>query len=118
MRQDTTNINLSFEQAWGELMEEMIVRFGRQPDLQTLLFLIGIQELGQLGYSFTKEEKEDLMHIAVCELLSSKGYFIYMGRDEEGWPHYHQQKELPQSGRKAQESLLKEQILRYFGKSW
>ena len=58
------------------------------PDLNAVLFLIGIQELGRWPGSFTKEEKQDLMHIAVCRLLSYDGYYEFAGRDADGWPHY------------------------------
>ena len=84
------------------------------PDLQNILFLIGIQELGQVRRDFTKEEKQDLMHIAVCTLMSAKGYFEFVGRDEDGWPHFTQLKVLPGQGVEAQEELLKIQVVDYF----
>ena len=84
------------------------------PDLQAVLFLIGIQEACVLKKSFTKEEKQDLMHIATCHLLSQEGYFEFEGRDQDGWPHYKQIRVIPFEGVKAQEELLKENIIRYF----
>ena len=84
------------------------------PDLQSILFLIGIQELGQVRRDFTKEEKQDLMHIAVCTLMSVKGYYEFVGRDEDGWPHFKQLKVLPTEGVEAQEELLKIQVVDYF----
>ena len=48
----------------------MVERFGKKPDLEAILFLIGMQEYGQLKDKFTKEQKQDLMHVAVCLLLS------------------------------------------------
>jgi len=47
------------------------------PDLQSILYLIGIQELGRWDpeKNFSKEEKQDLMHVAVCTLLEEDGYF-------------------------------------------
>ena len=86
----------------------------------SLLFLIGVQELGQLDRVFEKEEKEDLMHVAVCKLLSQEGYFELEGVDDEGWPHYRPIKSLEGGvvGLKTQEILLKKLILRYFEKEW
>jgi hypothetical protein len=84
------------------------------PDLQSILFLIGIQELGQLRRDFTKEEKQDLMHIAVCSLLSQEGFFEFVGRDEDGWPHFKQLKVLPSQGVEDQEALLKLLVVDYF----
>lgn len=84
------------------------------PDLNTVLFLIGIQELGRWKKSFSKEEKQDLMHIAVCRLLSQEGFFDFVGRDEDGWPHYRQVLEMPPRNTMEQERLLKINAIRYF----
>ncbi len=90
--------------------------FGKDilPDLQTILYLIGVQELGVIRSKFTKEEKVDLMHIAVCSLLSRKGIYEFIGRDEEAWPHYKQISGLEVQGVDAQEMVLKECIIEYF----
>ncbi|MBL7825279.1 MAG: hypothetical protein JNJ57_01520 [Saprospiraceae bacterium] len=87
------------------------------PDLNTVLFLIGIQELGRWQKNFTKEEKQDLMHIGVCSLLSQKGYFEFLGRDQDGWPHFKQVLELPAANTFEQEQLLKRCAIDYF-KGW
>lgn len=84
------------------------------PDLNAILFLIGIQELGRWQKAFTKEEKQDLMHIAVCKLLSFQGYYRFVGRDQDGWPHWEQDRQIPATGVKAQERLLKEMSILYF----
>ena len=83
------------------------------PDLQGILLLIGIQELGQLREDFSKEEKQDLMHIAVCRLLSYEGYYELEGYDSEGWPHWRALGKPEERGPKAQEQLLQKQIIRY-----
>ena len=84
------------------------------PDLQAILFLIGIQELGQVRRDFSKEEKQDLMHIAVCSLLSTEGFFEFTGRDEDGWPHYKQIRVTPPGDVGKQEDLLKRLVILYF----
>ena len=58
------------------------------------IFLIGIQEIGNITNKFSKEQKQDLMHVAVCSLLSQSGYYKLEGYDDEGWPHFLQLKEL------------------------
>lgn len=83
------------------------------PDLNSILFLIGIQELGQVKTTFTKEEKQDLMHIAICVLLSDDGYFELTGLDADGWPHFKQVRPLDVKGVKEQENFLKEHVIRY-----
>lgn len=87
------------------------------PDLQIILLLIGVQEANLLKKAYTKEEKQDLMHVATCQLLSMDGYFEYVGQDDEGWPHYKQMRIVPAEGEKAQERLLKECIIQYFSSS-
>lgn len=84
------------------------------PDLNTVLFLIGIQELGRWKKKFSKEEKQDLMHIAVCRLLGYDGYYEFVGRDEDGWPHWQQVRELAPQPIADQEKLLKINAVRYF----
>lgn len=85
------------------------------PDLQSLLLLIGIQELGKIIIEPSKEEKQDLMHIAVCRLLSYDGYYELEGYDDEGWPHWRAVQPIETSGVKAQEELLKLKMIDYFG---
>lgn len=87
------------------------------PDLNAILFLVGIQELGRWKKDFTKEEKQDLMHIAVCRLLSYDGYYSFVGRDEDGWPHYESVRPLTVKGVGEQAQMLKEKIIQYF-KEW
>ncbi|MEM6769055.1 MAG: hypothetical protein AAF597_00610 [Bacteroidota bacterium] len=84
------------------------------PDLNALLFLIGVQEYGRWRTDFSKEEKQDLMHIAVCRLLSADGHYEFVGRDDEGWPHYKLLSKIPPADLAAQEQLLKARIVDYF----
>ena len=106
---------LDFE--WLQVQHQVkdAMRKDSLPDLNTVLFLIGIQELGRWRRDFTKEEKQDLMHIAVCRLLSDDGYFRFSGRDADGWPHWEPLKPFTVQGVKHQERLLQEQVIRYFG---
>jgi hypothetical protein len=84
------------------------------PDLNTVLFLIGIQELGRWKKDFTKEEKQDLLHVAVCRLLEYDGFYTFQGRDADGWPHYQQSAEMPLISTAEQERLLKLHAVTYF----
>lgn len=105
----------NFEQRWKETEAMLQERFGKVPDMEGILFLIGINELGALhSRKFSKEQKQDLMHIAVCALLSQEGYYSYAGRDEDGWPHYIENKPVEATGLQGQERLLKECVIRYF----
>lgn len=84
------------------------------PNMNNILFLIGIQELGRFGNEFSKEEKQDLMHIAVCTLLEPDGYFKFKGRDADGWPHFDTLRPVEVEGVKSQEELLKVKVIEYF----
>ena len=105
----------NFEQRWADTETLLKERFGKVPDMEGILFLIGVNELGRLPRKkFSKEQKQDLMHIAVCTLLSQLGYYEYMGRDEEGWPHFKDVEQVPVKGFNEQEMMLKECVIRYF----
>lgn len=104
------------EQAWKVLVKELTGHFGKKPDLQAILYLIGVQELGKGNQRFTKEEKQDLMHIAICKVLSFSGYYELEGLDEEGWPHWKLVKKLPFFDLLSQEVYLKMHVLEYFEK--
>lgn len=79
-----------------------------------VLLLIGIQELGRGPQEFSKEEKQDLMHIAICTILKPSGYYAFDGLDEDGWPHFSQLKALPEQNMIEQENYLKDHALMYF----
>ena len=99
---------------WWTLEAKLVERFGKKPDMETILFLVGIQELGQPNTKFTKEQKQDLMHIAVCTVLAPSGYYELEGKDSEGWPHFRQLKSMPTMNAIEQENFLKDHILLYF----
>ena len=99
---------------WLKLRIKLKEKYGIKPDMDGVLFLIGIQEMGTGKQDFTKEQKQDLMHIAVCTVLSPSGYYINEGNDEEGWPHFKQLKALPDMNMIEQENFLKDHILLYF----
>jgi hypothetical protein len=99
---------------WLKLRIKLKERFGIKPDMNGVLLLIGVQELGQGPQEFTKEQKQDLMHIAICTILSASGYYRNDGLDDEGWPHFTQLKPLPDNNTYEQENFLKDHALLYF----
>ncbi|MFM8255894.1 MAG: hypothetical protein ACKN9Q_04890 [Bacteroidota bacterium] len=102
---------------WWQLESKLVERFGKKPDLETILFLVGIQEFGDIREKFTKEQKQDLMHIAVCQLLAESGYYELERVDEDGWPHFKQLKALPELNMIEQENFIKDHVLLYFEKN-
>jgi hypothetical protein len=108
------NIQDDLQQRWWQLEAKLVERFGKKPDMEAILFLIGMQETGFTPAKISKEQKQDLMHVAVCTLLSQSGYYVKELHDEEGWPHFTQVKELPNHALPEQENFLKDHILLYF----
>lgn len=107
--------DLDLERSWNALLSSLEKSIGKRPnDLNAVLFLIGVQELGKGNKTFSKEEKQDLMHIAICKVLSLSGYYELDGLDEDGWPHWKIVKKLPSIDLMVQEKLLKMHVLEYF----
>lgn len=103
------------DQDWEQLLDQLEGMIGKRPaDLNGVLFLIGVQELGKGHQFFTKEQKQDLMHIAVCKVLSYSGYYELEGLDADGWPHWKLVQPLPFVDLLNQETLLKQHVLEYF----
>jgi hypothetical protein len=107
-------VNDDIQQRWWNLEAKLAERFGKKPDVEAMLFLIGLQETGFEEKKISKEQKQDLMHVAVCTLLQPSGYFIFEGKDPDNWPHFKQVKEMPAYNLPEQENFLKDHILLYF----
>lgn len=107
--------DLDLQRKWSRLTKSLEEPVGKRPkDLNAVLFLIGMQELGKGAINFSKEEKQDLMHIAICKIMSLAGYYELLGTDQDGWPHWKLIKKLPHFDLMEQEKLLKGLILDYF----
>lgn len=111
---DTDLDREQIDQDFIKVKQRIFRQFRKNPDLDAVLFLIGMRELGQVRTKFSKEQKQDLMHIAVCRLLSEEGYFHLEGLDQDGWPHWVAIKPMPKMELQTQEYLLKKHIIRYF----
>lgn len=107
-------ISDDLQQRWWNLEARLVERFGKKPDVEAILFLIGMQETGFMQKIISKEQKQDLMHVAICTILMQSEYYDLEGKDGDGWPHYKQLKELPVMTMPEQENFLKDHILLYF----
>ncbi len=105
---------IELKEKWQLLIQRLNKQFDNDLDLQGVIFLIGVQELGKGYQPFTKDQKQDLMHIATCKLLSQYGYYLLKGTDDEGWPHWELVQKLPPLSLKEQDLLLKQAVLEYF----
>jgi hypothetical protein len=109
-------MDYAIEIKFKELLKKLEENFGGGMDAQVVLFLIGVQELGQGHRKFSKREKTELLHVAVCTVLEPYGFYEFVGKDEDKWPHFELKKELPPLDDRQQQHLIKEAILNYFEK--
>ena len=102
-------------QKFSILQHKLAQQFDNEkPDIKVILFLIGVQELGQGPKKFSKRQKEELMHIANCRLFSELGFYELEGTDQDGWPHWKILKPIPAYNILEQEMLMKTLIVKYF----
>jgi len=113
MDKDTT-----LKDKWNLLVGKLSNQFaeGDLLNVDGIIYLIGVQELGQGKREFKKDEKVNLMHIAICKLLEPYGYYEFDFFDDDGWPHYKTLTELPNLKPGEQTVLIKEAIVGYFDK--
>lgn len=101
---------------WAQVVNLLSDKFsdGEPMDLDGIIYVVGLQELGRWDKSFKKDEKVQLMHIAICRLLEPYGYYRFDYVDDDGWPHYELIKSLPVLKAGEQSLLMKEAIVGYF----
>lgn len=101
---------------WQILQEKLKERFGSEMDMDALLFMIGLNELSKSYRKYKKDQKLEVMHVAICTLLEPYGFYEFKGRDEEGWPHWDLKEEIPHLEAKQQNKLMVDAMLEYFKK--
>lgn len=106
----------NLKEKWTYLVNKLTNDFadGDELNLDGIIYLIGVQELGQGHRAFKKDEKMNLMHIAICKLLEPYGYYEFDFFDDDGWPHYKTLTELPNLKPGEQTVLMKEAVISYF----
>ena len=102
------------EVKFKELQNKLSIQFDGDLDVQGIIYLVGVQELGQGPKKYSKKEKMDLMHVAVCAILEPYGYFEYIGKDKDGWLHFEDKQKLPQLTNSQQLKLIKQGLIDYF----
>ena len=106
-------MNFELEANWQKILTFFAPDHG-DLDVPSVLFLIGIQELGKGAIALSKDKKVEVMHIGVCTVLAPYGYYNFLGLDKEGWPHFENVETLPQLDSNEQKDILKEAIVAYF----
>ena len=105
----------NLDEKWNDLLSRLQKDFEDELTLKSVLFLIGVQELGQGPKEFTKDQKLDVIHIAICRILEPFGFYKLIYSDQDGWPYYESVKPLPNLKSGEQLKLMKQGILEYFG---
>lgn len=108
--------DIQLKERWENVVAILSNQFsqGEDLDLDAIIYLIGVQEFGRFQQLFKKDEKLNLMHIAICRLLEPYGYYQFDYVDKDGWPHYTIKEELPPLKAGEQSVLMKEAIVNYF----
>ena len=104
------------KERWEFLVEKLSAQFsdGDPLEIDGIVYLVGVQELGNFHRKFKKDEKVNLMHIAICRLLEPYGYYDFDFFDDDGWPHYTMKDQLPPLKAGEQAVLMKEALVNYF----
>ena len=98
---------------WDLMVLEVSKRFKVTADFDFMLFLIGIQELGQGMKPYERQEKMDLINLGKCTLLCREGYLQPKGNDEQGWPQFEEVKNLKSLTPSLINYLLKKSAFEY-----
>lgn len=104
------------KERWELLVEKLSLQFsdGDPLEIDGIIYLVGVQELGNYHRSFKKDEKINLMHIGICRLLEPYGYYDFDFFDKDGWPHFKTKEQLPPLKAGEQTILMKEALVNYF----
>tara|TARA_Y100000739_G_C20130890_1_gene249953 strand:+ start:117 stop:440 length:324 start_codon:yes stop_codon:yes gene_type:complete len=104
----------NIDKQWDVLINGLEKSFDEKLSLKVILYLIGVQELNLGKKDYTRDEKLNVLHVAVCKILSPYGYYKIEKIDEDGWPHFLEIKALKNLSEKDQDLLLKKAIINYF----
>ncbi|MGA1029437.1 MAG: hypothetical protein ACO3SY_01905 [Flavobacteriaceae bacterium] len=104
------------KERWTQLITQLTEKFSDAEalDVEGVLYLIGVQELGKLDQRFKKDDNVNLIHIGICTVLEPYGFYRFDFIDEEGWPHFNLVESLPPLKPGEQSLLIKTAIVEYF----
>ena len=104
--------NLS-PQLWQLVVNFFLPIAKKEPELEGMLFLIGLREAGLQPAPLSKEDKQDLVQLGICAILESEGYFERSGLTADGWPQFILKKPAPMLALGEQEAFFKLRIAWY-----
>lgn len=105
----------ALKERWDQLVAQIEQRFGREPDIEAILFLIGIQSVGR-GYEpeLPKERKQSLIMEGSYLAFETLGVYSRVGMERNGFWIWEKNFDLPKMSVEDQEKLLQIGILNYF----
>jgi len=104
---------IDLDKKWSGLLEKLENQFDQEMTLKGVLYLIGVQELNLGIKQYEREEKVNVLHVAICKILTPFGFYKFDRIDEDGWPHYIELKAVKNLSESQQELLMKEAVLKY-----
>jgi len=104
------------KERWEKLVGQLTERFsdGEELNVEGVLYLVGLQELGKFDGRFKKDDNVNLMHVGICTVLEPYGHYQFTHHDDEGWPHFELIKPLPNLKPGEQSVLMKQALVDYF----
>lgn len=101
---------------WETLITLLTKRFSDSEDLDVegVLYLIGLQELGKFDQRFKKDDNVNLIHVGICTVLEPYGFYRFDFIDDDGWPHFELLEQLPALKPGEQAIFIKTAIVEYF----
>ena len=101
---------------WDDLVVFLSDKFSDSEtlDIEGVLYLVGMQELGQVHRKMRKDDNVNLIHIGICSVLEPYGYYRFDYYDEDGWPNFELLEPLPPLKPGEQSILMKEALVNYF----
>jgi len=98
---------------WAGVKENFKQNYGEYPTVLSLLFIIGLGETPSQP-AYTKEQKQDVIHVGLCKILEQVGVYRFSHLDDEQWPHYQLNDNAKEINIEKQENYIKQLIIQYF----
>lgn len=113
---ETTSRDQLLKNRWNSVLDFLTEKFSETEtiDIEGVLYLVGLQELGKIHQRFKKDDNINIIHIGICTVLEPFGYYSFDFYDDDGWPHFKLLEELPVLKPGEQSVLMKEAIVDYF----
>lgn len=103
-------VDLALEAEWAQFAAWWTRRFGREPSIESALFMVGLQERGQAPREVPRDGKQDVIMAGTYRVLGEVG--LYRRSEADGtWERTGPSPVLSTSD---QESLLRAGLIRYF----